>query len=246
MSLITLEPSAARAYWRALLDNATSLVADAHLLFDNRSFGRARALTVLAEEELAKALSVYELFNDAWSVGGVDAREWQTLGARDHLAKYRAAFEFGRELESFWGEYPALDDHPDDDNWEQWAADRRALADDAARRANESKKRGFYVDLVGSEVLTPDAMDPEGVGVDLNRAAQVIEMMLIGDHTRMQDGPPERYDSTHDLQWRVMPTSHPEEFADFVARVGAERSALRRLEDLPSGVKPSEGSTDRA
>ena len=117
------------------------------------------------------------------------------------------------------------------------------MAGDAARRANESKKRGFYVDLVGSEVLTPDAMDPGGVGADLNRAAQVIEMMLIGDHTRLQDGPPERYDSTHDLQWKVMPTSHHEHFADVVARAVAKRSALRRLDDLPSGVKPFEGST---
>lgn len=41
-------------------------------------------------------------------------------------------------------------------------------------------------------------------------------MMLIKDHTRMQDEPPEQYDSTHDLQWRVMPAAHGLDYTAFI------------------------------
>ncbi|MCP3424825.1 hypothetical protein NBM05_01950 [Rothia sp. AR01] len=35
-----MDPSTAHAFWKALLDNASGLVADAHTLFERRSFGR--------------------------------------------------------------------------------------------------------------------------------------------------------------------------------------------------------------
>lgn len=64
-----LEPTTARMFWKALMDNATSLITDAHLLLEHGSFGRARSLAVLAQEELGKALWLYETFNQAWSDG---------------------------------------------------------------------------------------------------------------------------------------------------------------------------------
>lgn len=58
----------ARELWKALMANAASLVRDAELLLRSESFGRAWSLTVLAQEELGKALWIYDAF--------------QTLGAR--------------------------------------------------------------------------------------------------------------------------------------------------------------------
>ena len=46
----------ARKFWKALVDNASALISDAHLLLAAESYGRARSLTVLAQEELGKAL----------------------------------------------------------------------------------------------------------------------------------------------------------------------------------------------
>ena len=55
-----MSPTMARAFWKALMDNATGLIADADTLLERESFGRARSLTVLAQEELGKALWIYE------------------------------------------------------------------------------------------------------------------------------------------------------------------------------------------
>ena len=230
---MSMHPAAARAYWKALLDNSTSLIRDAHLLLDNESYGRARSLTVLAEEELGKALSVYETFENTWTLGNNETHDLLRRGARDHLAKYRVAFEFGRELEAFWGSYPDVE-YPKEGGWETWSAERSTEAQTAASQANQSKQRGFYVDLVDGKVLAPTDMNRDDVSADLGRAAQVIEMMLIKDHSRMKDAPIATYDGTHDLQWRVMPTSHPEEFADFVERIRANRSIGRRSVDPPN------------
>lgn len=216
-----LTPSQARAYWRALLDNASQLIADARMLWDAGSFGRARALTVLAEEELGKATGVYDRFSPRWSDRSVEPVELPTLSARDHLAKFRAAFEFGRELETFWG-----DDYPEPpDNWDRWQAEQKAEAEAAARAANAEKQLGFYVDLTDGVVTSPADFDEPGVAGPLVRASRVIEMMLIQDHSRMKFDTPDDYDDTGELQWRVMPTSHPEEYDDFVASIERARAA---------------------
>ncbi|MBP3977857.1 AbiV family abortive infection protein [Microbacterium sp. BLY] len=209
-----LTPATARAYWRALLDNATRLIADANLLLAAASIGRARALTVLAEEELGKATTVYDTFSRAWSKRSLEGVELAQGSARDHLAKYAAAYEFGRDLDTFWGDdYP---EGPEDDDWARWHAERQAEARAAAKVANQEKQRGFYVDLGAGEISTPAQFDRDRVEEHLVTAAQVIEMMLIRDHSRMKFESPDHYDSTHDMQWRVMPVSHGLDYAAFV------------------------------
>lgn len=158
---MVLDPAEARNYWRALLDNATQLIADATLLYNADSHGRARALTVLAEEELGKATSVYDLFSHSWSAQETEPLELEQRSSRDHLAKYISAFEFGRELEMFWGDdYP---DTPEDDDWERWYEEQKAEAAYAARAANLQKQRGFYVDMANGEMTTPRDFDVEDV-----------------------------------------------------------------------------------
>ncbi len=201
-----MPPAVARTYWRALLDNATQLIADARLLHQSGSVGRSRALTVLAEEELGKATSVYDTFSGAWSRQSTEPIELPQRAARDHLAKYAAAYEFGRDLEAFWGgDYP---DVPEDDDWERWNAERDAEARAAATAANQEKQRGFYVDLTDGVITTPLQFDSDLVEDHLVTAAQVIEMMMIRDHSRMKFESPDHYDGTHDLQERVLWIAH--------------------------------------
>ena len=92
-------------------DNASSLVADAHALLELGSYGRARSLTVLAQEELGKALWLYETFEGSWSTGADDPLEVPRLTSdgRRHAVKYMEAFVFGKELDAFWGDYESYD-----------------------------------------------------------------------------------------------------------------------------------------
>lgn len=213
-----LTPSAARSFWKALMDNATNLITDAHVLLKHRSFGRARSLTVLAQEELGKALWLYETFHIAWSHGDEEPRVAERLTAegRRHAAKYMEAFVFGRELEAFWGDFDVeyegapLDGTRDD--WDAWFASKEAEATAAGKAANEEKMLGFYVDVDKSgEVLTPSSIEAGTIADDLQRAAQVVEMLLIKDHTRMQDLTDVPY-STHAQQHKLLSISHPDEW----------------------------------
>ena len=77
---------------------------------------------------------------------------------------------------------------------------------------NLQKQAGFYVDRVSQTITAPVDAEVGDMRLALIRAAQVAEMLLISDHTRTQYLPAERQDSTMDLQMRVMPYSHPDEF----------------------------------
>ncbi|MBT2531981.1 AbiV family abortive infection protein [Arthrobacter sp. ISL-48] len=106
------------------------------------------------------------------------------------------AIVFGRELASFWGDYGQNDDYGDDqESWEKLWQERRQKAELAAKDANLIKQRGFYVD----QETDGSIQSPEGIGQgtlvqELQTAAQVIEMLLIKDHTRMKHFSAEPYD----------------------------------------------------
>lgn len=215
-----LHPVKARAFWKALMDNATNLITDAQLLLEHESFGRSRSLTVLAQEELGKALWLYEAFNGAWSDGDetpVTVERLSTDG-RKHATKYMQAFVFGQELSAFWGNYETLYEdaplHGTQEDWDAWFATREAEAKAAGMQANDEKMRGFYVDLEQDtgQVLTPGDIDAGSIAADLQTAAQVVEMLLIKDHSRMKLHSSTPYDSTHDQQHRLLSISHPEDW----------------------------------
>ncbi|QSE77688.1 AbiV family abortive infection protein [Rhodococcus koreensis] len=44
--MVKIAPDEARVFWKALMDNASSLIADAHVLLAAGSYGRSRSLTV--------------------------------------------------------------------------------------------------------------------------------------------------------------------------------------------------------
>lgn len=216
--MATMTGPEAREFWKALMDNASRLVADARLLLDAASFGRARSLTVLAQEELGKALWIYDEFEAVWSYGAQDARTVERLRehGRQHIQKYLEAAAFGRELAPFWGDYSAYESRPGETPEETVTRlgsgdeSRPVEAERSAREANIAKQAGFYVDRdEHGHVLSPSEIGAGTVEADLQRAAQVVEMLLIKDHTRMKHEAVTEYDSTHAQQSRLLPISHP-------------------------------------
>ncbi|MER5200988.1 AbiV family abortive infection protein [Streptomyces sp. NPDC002755] len=214
--MVEMSPGQAREFWKALMDNASSLIADAHTLLSAESYGRARSLTVLAQEELGKALWIYDTFQADWSRGGEAPRVVGSLTqhGRNHTKKYLEAIVFGDELAEFWGDYSALQAAGTGyEAWEQAHKKRQAEAEAAAREANLAKQRGFYVDRdANGDVLSPTAIAAGTTAEDLQTAARVIEMLLINDHSRMKTSATP-YDSTHPQQFRLLPVSHPEDWA---------------------------------
>ncbi len=217
MAMMTMTPEVARDFWKALMDNASSLIAEAFILLKSNAFGRARSLTVLAQEELGKALWVYETFEDAWSKGEEDPRAVDELEkhGRNHVLKYLKAIIFGGQLAAFWGDYENLPQPKEGEDWEaahkRWARE----ADEAAHLANYRKQEGFYVDLGPNGVISaPADIGAGSIAEDLRIAGQVIEMLFIKDHTRMKHDAFTPYDSTHEQQFRLLPIAHPELWAE--------------------------------
>jgi AbiV family abortive infection protein len=213
--MVEMAPAEARVFWMALMDNASSLIADAHVLLAAESYGRARSLTVLAQEELGKALWVYETFERAWSEGDETPRTVDALAqhGRSHTKKYLEAFVFGNELAVFWGDYGSLPGHQaEGGSWEDAYQRCQEEAETAAVEANLAKQRGFYVDRDSAGVVSsPTRVEAGTTAVDLQTAAQVVEMLLIRDHSRMKHEAVTSYDSTHAQQHRLLPISHPDD-----------------------------------
>jgi AbiV family abortive infection protein len=235
--MVEMSPIEARTFWKALMDNASSLISDAHVLLGAKSYGRARSLTVLAQEELGKALWIYAEFERAWSEGDEASRAVNALKkhGRSHTKKYLEAIVFGDELASFWGDYGAMRDRRrEGETWEEAWKRQQEQAEVAALEANLSKQRGFYVDRDdGGAVLSPTSIELGGTAEDLKTAAQVVEMLLIRDHSRMKTEAVTPYDSTHDQQFRLLPISHPEDWiaaSDEFKRRQAPGSPMDRTE----------------
>lgn len=211
-----MDPSTARALWKALMDNASGLIADAYALLERESFSRARSLTILAQEELGKALWIYEVFEQDWNTGANEVREVSRLTSdgRRHAIKYTEAFIFGQELAAFWGDYESAN-FPEAHSpkcLKAHFAKNKDEAQAAGKRANNEKLAGFYADLDGNEVRSPADVSKGTIDADLQTAAQVVEMLLIKDHSRMKLEASTPYDSTQEQQHRLLRISHPEDW----------------------------------
>lgn len=93
-----MTPTAARAFWLALVDNAVRILVEADALFPSP---RAQSLVVLAQEEVVgKAVWVFETFWSAWSDGDetpLEVTELRKQG-RLHIAKLMKATDFHTAL----------------------------------------------------------------------------------------------------------------------------------------------------
>jgi AbiV family abortive infection protein len=216
----------ARHWWKQLMANAVALVEDAALLASNQSAGRAQSLVVLAMEELAKARWLYEAAQWEWNgplclhgqeyrpAGPVWVPEGLRTTRRPHAEKLQVAEQFASGLRGFWDpghriEYYELPD--------------LASFEATARQRNLDKQAGFYVDRSANLITSPLHVPAEGGVETIKRAAKVIQMHLIEDHTRQQDAPDVGLiDSAEELHWAVMPYSDPELYADFMQRTSGQ------------------------
>lgn len=189
------------------MENTVALVCDAELLFQNGSHGRARSLLVLAQEELARASALYDTAEHTWTTGegSVELSPTHLSVSKMHRAKIEAGDQYGSRLGPFWGDYDNIPEPRD------------------AGDIDKLKQVGFYVDRspgVGGRFGSPLDVDPGPVAQMLLSTAQIAEMALITDHSRMKYHSDLPYDSTMDLQNALLPISHPQEYADFIEAVG--------------------------
>jgi AbiV family abortive infection protein len=193
--MTTMSAVTARELWQALVRNAADLVVDASRL-GATSPGRARSLLVLALEELGKALWVYEAFAEAWTKGDNDHIEVVPLtkNARDHLAKFMMAQDFGHERPFAWYEWDELVPVPlaERTSPDGTVSDVRTMPpgyrEVVAARANLAKQHGFYVDLdADGSVVTPGDASDFDVALYLDDVATAIQEMAYEDHYRKID-----------------------------------------------------------
>ncbi|MFI8661843.1 AbiV family abortive infection protein [Rhodococcus qingshengii] len=214
MSKRQLSPKDARQFWLALMTNVAGLIEDARLLFAHESPGRARSLLVLANEELAKAVWIYDASSATWSAGtktSIELPEDFATKVRDHFSKILEAERYGSNLGPFWGDYSSYE--------EPQSVEDPVV--DIARKANWEKMGGFYVDMPKNGVVAaPQDVSSAGIEARLVNAAAVALMALITDHTRIQGVDPEFEwnTATNDLQGRLLPISNPELFDESLMR----------------------------
>jgi AbiV family abortive infection protein len=179
-----MEPSRARAFWFALVDNAARLVVDADTLGPGSP--RAQSLVVLALEELGKALWVAQIFGGSWSSGDeapLDVPYLDEFGA-SHRQKLMqsthyidGAAEFVSELRLFRSRVE-VDLRPG-----TGASDPRQYVDyleSWADADNKAKQRGFYVDMgEDGALLVPHEIDRPGLADDIWGAADAVKSMLV-------------------------------------------------------------------
>ncbi|MGW0640408.1 AbiV family abortive infection protein [Nocardia salmonicida] len=207
---VKMKPEVSRRYWRALMANVVGLIGDAQTLLAHDSTGRARSLLILAREELARANAVYNTAYLSWNKGqGVCEFPKHHLSfSTSHLSKIAATDSYSRGLGPFWGDYTDI-------------PPLSSLAE--VDQLNSDKQAGFYVASAagrGGRFGSPLDVELDPVLSELQVVAQLAEMALISDHTRMRDGD-QPYDSTYDLQSELTPIAHPEEFAEFIDTISA-------------------------
>jgi AbiV family abortive infection protein len=214
-----ISAATARKYWRALMANVVSLIEDAVLLLE-QSPARARSLLILAQEEIGKAHRLYELSIDAWNSGSSTVelpgsfKEMERL----HHPKIIQSLDFGADLPMFWGDYSGLDAYAGmttEEMIEKMIEEAPTVNESRevdAKAINLQKQAGFYVDRHGDDVSTPQDTQVDDLMDLVIQTAGVAEMLLITDHSRMKFETPDQYEGTQDLQFRLLPFSHPEDF----------------------------------
>ncbi|MGV8912134.1 MAG: AbiV family abortive infection protein [Rhodoglobus sp.] len=177
-----MKPTAARAFWFALLQNAALTIVDANALYPSP---RAQSLVVIAQEEVGKAVWVQKAFRPAWGSGDEMPREIPELvrkrkgKALNHLAKLNEAFDFWTALieDPVGGGAVEIEIVRElDPEFLATYFDRLASED------NEAKKRGFYVDaLPDGSFMAPHKLDRPLLRAQIWNAADMAKWCLDED-----------------------------------------------------------------
>lgn len=192
MSMTALEPSKAREFWFALVENAARLVVDADTL--GPASPRAQSLVVLAMEELGKAQWVAHTFWWSWDSGDEAPLEVPYLDefGASHRQKLMQATHFIDGADEFVSELRLFRSRTEVDlRPGTGASDPRRYVDyleNLADADNKAKQRGFYVDIgEAGALLVPHEIDRPGLADDIWGAADavksiLVDWMLAGDH----------------------------------------------------------------
>lgn len=181
----TMTPQAARDYWRALVENAARLIVDADTLFPSP---RADSLTILAYEELGKAIWVADLFHKSWAGGGLEPVDISHLESHsyDHRQKMMQALHMVEGAGEFVslrlgaGGVDVVVEAGDDAVRAQRYMDYLRTA---ASGDNLAKKRGFYVDpLPDGSLSVPHEIDRPNLATEIEIGAHVVAALLADDH----------------------------------------------------------------
>lgn len=160
-----------------LLANADRLLISALAVLDLGNVGLARSLTILGLEESGKAIAIHQRRVDmAYAPEGqpfVNTR-LENLWA-DHKLKLRLVHDFLVQEDYWFGTQP-----PDPEANRAWLGE----IEEWARKHNELKKRGFYVDIDAKEgVLTPDGVsDEESLRQVIDHVHQIGWQLRLGEH----------------------------------------------------------------
>jgi AbiV family abortive infection protein len=178
---MTMTPAVARAFWLALVDNAARIIVEADELFPSP---RAQSLVVLAQEEVGKAVWVFETFWDAWSDGDetpLEVTELRRQG-RLHLAKLMKATDFHTAMI----EVPGNDQPVEVELVKEHAPELLvAYSTRLAHEDNQAKQKGFYVDLEEDGSFTvPHEIDRPYLRSQIWWAADMVQWLLNEDHLR--------------------------------------------------------------
>ena len=184
MPMTTMEPSKARAFWFALVDNAARLVVDADTL--GPASPRAQSLVVLAREELGKALWVAQIFWWSWSSGDEAPLDVPYLDEfrASHRQKLMQSTHYIEGADEFVSELRLSRSRAEVELWPgTGASDPRQYVDyleSLADADNKAKQRGFYVDIdEDGALLVPHEIDRPGLADDIWGAADAVKSMLV-------------------------------------------------------------------
>lgn len=204
-----LEPSKAREFWFALVENAARLVADADTI--GPASPRAQSLVILALEELGKAQWVARISCPSGDEAPLEVPYLDKLGAshRQKLMQVThyidGAAEFVSELRLLRGR-AEVDLRPG-----TGASDTSQYVEyleNLAEADNKAKQRGFYVDMgEDGSLLVPHEIDRPHLADDIWCAADTVKSMLV-DRALMGDSDP-RLESIEALVAHILARSHP-------------------------------------
>lgn len=173
-----MTPTAARAFWVALVDNAARILVEADTLYPSP---RAQSLVVLAKEEVGKAVWVYETFRSAWSDGACTSREVTELRkqGRVHVAKLMKATDFHTDRIEVPGNPEPVDVELVAEHAPELLV---AYSTELAQEDNQAKQKGFYVDLEEDGSFTvPHEIDRPNLRSQIWWAADMVKWLLDED-----------------------------------------------------------------
>ncbi|MFA7267019.1 MAG: AbiV family abortive infection protein [Candidatus Nanopelagicales bacterium] len=200
-----LSPTQARLLWKSLLANASELATDVQVLLDFQRYARAQTLMIVAKEEIGKSVRLYKLFSHPWSSGDEVILEF--AHPDDTYLNMSAYFDTAEDLGPFWGDFAQFDlgeaSSPGErDSWRGFL--------DAANSPESIHRHLRVTQTTEGVVVNPSDVVVGDLPSELTRLAEVIEMCLIVDHTRMKHESVMPYDTTIDRQEEVLRLTHPE------------------------------------